>query len=146
MTNHTASTAWECMQSIPLNPQHAQNFTQYLQDYIPFMSLLGWLKSPPASYQKPAVDVLSQLQNISTQIGSSGSGSLTSQLDFEWALRFLSFNTGDFHSTFVGSALSTTFVFALSLNFVSLSLDGSSLPKVYVYGKLSLFVPFRASG
>ena len=63
------------MQSIQLNTEDAQNFTQYGLQYLGFLSTLDSLKSPPPSYQKPAIDVVAEFRNTSSQVAS---GSLTS--------------------------------------------------------------------
>ena len=60
----TARQAYDCLTSVPFDPAVATNFIKYYNDTIQFQSTLAFLKSPPSSYQQPAIDVQAGLQRI----------------------------------------------------------------------------------
>ena len=122
------------MQSIPLNTTDAHEYLKYAQEYLVFISDLGWLKSPPASYQRPSIDVLSTLNELSGKIDSNA---FSSQLDLDLALLNLTVNTRNFHNNVIFGVLGM-FTFTTNFSVVSLSTDGSALPQIFLYGIMLL--------
>ena len=107
---------------------------QWAQTWYPFISTLGWLKSPPPSYVRESVDFLGELDSIASKVNSTGSDAYTSQADLDLALLNLTLKTRDFHNNVFDFAAVGMFSFRTNFSVVSISSDGVALPKIYCYG------------
>lgn len=125
-----ATQAYDCLRSVPFNPAVATQLLQYVNDTFQFHSTLAYLAEPPRGYQQPAVDLLAGLAEIQRGIDN---GMFPSEHDFESALYRLLTAAHDDHLTATGGILST-FVFGAPWDIVSVSVDGTEPPKVYVSG------------
>lgn len=123
---------YECLQSVPFNPAVATNFIAYYNQSMQFQSTLAYLKDPPTSYQQPAVDFIGGLNLIQNQITT---GVFQNQYDFEAALQTLIYSTHDAHVNLISGILGV-FSFGTQYSIASVSTDGTSLPKIYLSGKL----------
>ena len=128
-----ASDVFECLISVPFNPAVATRFIQYYNDTLQFQSTLAYLKSPPPSYQQPAVDLIAGLNEIQSAIDT---GFFQNQYDFEKSLQTLLYSAHDSHLQLYAGLLSA-FTFGSPYELVSVSLDGE-LPKVYLLGMLAI--------
>lgn len=126
-----ASDVKACLLSVPFNAAVATRFISYYKDTLQFHSTLGYLKSPPSSYQQPATDLVGGLDNI--QIGIDN-GAYKNQYTFEVALQKLIFSAHDDHLTLVSGILGV-FQFGSGVYIASVSKDGTSLPEPYLVGK-----------
>ncbi|EMR83496.1 putative peptidase s41 family protein [Botrytis cinerea BcDW1] len=139
-----ATLAFECLTSVPFNPAVASRFISYYNDTLQFQSTLKYLKSPPPSYQQPAVDLIAGLNRIQSAIDE---GIFSNQYEFEAALQTLVYAAHDGHVDILAGALSA-FSFASPRDLVSLSLDGQQIPKVYLADDLfdsDYFTTFQPS-
>ncbi|KAA8566121.1 hypothetical protein MFRU_039g00620 [Monilinia fructicola] len=139
-----ASLAFECLTSVPFNPAVASRFVSYYNDTLQFQTTLSYLKSPPTSYQQPAVDLLAGLSRIQTAIDE---GVFANQYEFEATLQTLIYAAHDGHVDMLAGALSA-FSFASPRDVVSLSLDGQQAPKAYLADDLfdsDFFTNFQPS-
>ena len=127
-----ATDAYECLISVPFNPAVATRFIQYYNDTLQFQSTLAYLKSPPASYQQPAVDLIAGLNEIQSDIDS---GLFQNQYAFEATLQTLLYSAHDAHLQLYSGILAA-FSFGSPYELVSVSLDGD-LPKVYLLGMVA---------
>ena len=118
------------MNSIPINVTDATELVNWAKDYYVFVSTQGWLQDPPASWQWPGFDFLGGLNDLTTAVNAN---SFTSQLQLDLALINLTRSTHDFHNKLISGTL-TMFRFQTNFSVVSLSLDGASLPQIFVYG------------
>ncbi|KAF7956395.1 hypothetical protein EAE96_003736 [Botrytis aclada] len=139
-----ATLAFECLTSVPFNPAVASRFISYYNDTLQFQSTLTYLKSPPPSYQQPAVDLIAGLNRIQHAVDE---GMFSNQYEFEAALQTLVYAAHDGHVDILAGALSA-FSFASPRDLVSLSLDGQQIPKVYLADDLfdsDYFTTFQPS-
>ncbi len=136
-----AALVYECLTSVPFNPAVASKFIKYYNDTIKFQSTLSYLKTPPASYQQPAVDVIGGLERIQAQINN---GAFANQYEFEATLQTLIYAMNDGHVNLIAGILGA-FSFGSQYSIVSVSKDGLQLPKVYLTGNDYLAVS-RTSG
>ncbi|RAL60673.1 hypothetical protein DID88_009991 [Monilinia fructigena] len=114
-----SSLAFECLTSVPFNAAVASRFISYYNDTLQFQSTLSYLKSPPTSYQQPAVDLLAGLGRIQIAIDE---GVFANQYEFEATLQTLIYAAHDGHVDMLAGAFSA-FSFASPRDIVSLSLD-----------------------
>ncbi|KAI9692521.1 MAG: hypothetical protein M1822_006752 [Bathelium mastoideum] len=106
----------------------------YWNDTLQFQSTLDYLKTPPAGYQQPAVDLIAGLNEIHTSIIDGG---FANEYQFEAALQNVIYSANDAHVSLTGGLLSS-FTFGSPNGLTSLSLDGVELPKVYLTNDLLL--------
>ncbi|KAI1738196.1 hypothetical protein F4680DRAFT_426408 [Xylaria scruposa] len=140
----SASVVYECMTSVPFNAAVATRFIAYYNDTLQFQSTLAYHKNPPPSYQQAGVDLIGNLRRLQQNIDE---GLYNSQYDFETDLLRLVQSAHDSHLTLDAGVLAA-FVFASPRDIVSVSLDGTSLPKVYLSDDLfdsNFFTSFQPS-
>lgn len=127
-----ASIANACQRSAPINKQDALRLIDGIVPALNFQSDLGILKNPPAGYPLAGADLLGDLANLRSQVNS---GAFTSEIDFERNLTNILGKPQDGHLNFQLDGVS---VFSYQRPFpglVSVSMDGTSLPSIYVYSK-----------
>ncbi|CEL07583.1 hypothetical protein ASPCAL10740 [Aspergillus calidoustus] len=127
-----ATQAYDCLRSVPFLPAVASRLIQYINDTIQFHSTVAYLARPPSGYQQPAVDLASELGQIQRDIDNSVFGN---EYDFELAIYTLLHAAHDDHLSLQGGILSA-FSYGSPIDIVALSLDGISLPKVYIASKI----------
>ncbi|KAI1359747.1 hypothetical protein F5Y08DRAFT_349398 [Xylaria arbuscula] len=123
-----ARSIYECLISVPFNSAVATRFIAYYNDTLQFHAPLAYLKDPPSSYQQPSVDLVAGLSRLQDNIDM---GLYGSQYDFETDLLRLIYAAHDGHLSLIAGALAA-FAFGSPRDIVSVSTDGSSLPKVYL--------------
>ncbi|TGO24125.1 hypothetical protein BPAE_0111g00060 [Botrytis paeoniae] len=125
-----ASTALECLKSVPLNVNKSISFIEFIEPYLQFQSTLAYLKNPPQGWLFPGVDVLGGLTQMKALLLSGG---YKTQWDFErdiWTL--VNILPHDFHLNLQLPLIGSVFDFTvLEGSLVSVSSDGLRLPKVF---------------
>ncbi|KAI9650895.1 hypothetical protein NHQ30_000930 [Ciborinia camelliae] len=125
-----ASTALDCLKSVPLNINRSVAFIEFIEPYIQFQSTLAYLKNPPPGWLFPGVDILGGLTQMKALLFSGG---YNTQWDFEkdmWSL--VNILPHDFHFNLPLPLINSVFqFFVLNGSLVSISEDGLSLPKVF---------------
>ena len=122
-----AKDAYDCLRSVPFNSAVAARFLKYIDDRLQFQTTTEYLKSPPATYQQPGVDLWAGLARIQQQVNNN---EFENEYDFEVALQQL-LNAGhDSHLTLDAGALSV-FTFLSPIGVTALSEDGIQPPKIY---------------
>ncbi|OCK83485.1 hypothetical protein K432DRAFT_432854 [Lepidopterella palustris CBS 459.81] len=128
-----AQLAYECITSVPLNVSAAVALVKSIRPYFRWQSTTAYLKNPPAEYiekiQNP-VDIWDGLDEIEKNLTS---GVWTQEYEFGWSLYHLLQSTHDGHFVYVPDVVGTVFNFARPVPLVSVSEDGTSLPKPFVY-------------
>ncbi|KAF4628445.1 hypothetical protein G7Y89_g9714 [Cudoniella acicularis] len=124
----SATLAYDCLRSVPINVTAAAGLINLYLPYLQFQSTLGWLKSPPPSYQQPATDIVGGFNDILTKVQSE---QFTNEYDFEAAIQSLVTTAHDGHFG-ISLPLFKSFAFVAPWSFVTLSADGSALPGIYV--------------
>ncbi|KAF2130075.1 hypothetical protein P153DRAFT_315688 [Dothidotthia symphoricarpi CBS 119687] len=125
---HWASDAYACLTSVPFNDAVATRFIKYLNETLQFQSTLAYLKNPPTGYQQPAVDVLSELSKIQTDVTSRV---YRNQYQFEIDVQHLLYRAHDAH-LYLSGGITSAFSFLAPYSITAASSDGLSLPKVYL--------------
>ncbi|KAK2055612.1 peptidase S41 family protein [Colletotrichum caudatum] len=124
-----AQLAFDCLQSVPNKPGPAKELITSLKAYVQWQSTLSWLKSPPASYMLPAVDIEGGLDEIS---GKAEAGQYKSEYEFQLAIFKLIASAHDGHFAFRGDVFKGfSFRNSLAADIVSVSRDGVEVPKLY---------------
>lgn len=128
------SLAFDCLGSVPNRPQPAVKLVESLKAFVQWQSTLAFLKNPPQSYMLPPVDIQGSLDNISA---TATAGGFSSEYDFQVKILQTLFAAHDGHFLFVPDVFKVfTFSNSLAEGIVSVSSNGSSLPKLYHYSTL----------
>lgn len=91
---------------------------------------MSYLKNPPSSYLEPAVDIWAELSKVYDKVKNH---SYAGEYDFQADL-FRTFNLAhDGHFRFFPDLLTEAITFSRNVGLVSVSLDGTSLPQIYVH-------------
>ncbi|KAF2808700.1 uncharacterized protein BDZ99DRAFT_532654 [Mytilinidion resinicola] len=123
-----ASWVYECLQSVPFNSAVATRFLDYYNMTLQFQSTTGYLKVPPAGYQRPSFDVNQALEDIKQNVTA---GVYKNQYEFEAHLQLLVTQLRDTHVILNAGALSA-FSFVSPYGLVSASVDGKQAPEIYL--------------
>ena len=99
------------------------------------------MKNPPPSCQQPAIDVISELNNIKQDVDK---GTFKNQYAFEATLQKLVYAMHDSHVTLYSGIL-LAFSFASPYALISLSIDGIQEPNAYVAGMYAAYVTYYKS-
>lgn len=127
----SAHDIYACLITVPFHKDTATRLIQYVKDTFEFQSTLAYLRSPPASYQQPSIDVFQTLDFIQDQVDT---GTFTNEYSFESALQRLVLRMHDGHVIVLAGML-TFASFGSPLTLTSISGDGVEIPKVYITGK-----------
>jgi len=119
---------YECLQSIPFNPAVAMRFLDYYNMTLQFQSTLGYLKAPPAGYQRAPFDVDEALEEIKQNVTAAV---YNNQYEFEAQVQLLVNRLRDTHAILNAGALSA-FSFVGSFGLVTASIDGKQAPEIYL--------------
>jgi len=125
---HYAYDAYACLTSVPFNTDVATRFVTYINDTVQFQSTLAYLREPPAGYQQPAVDILSELTQIQNNITAQV---YKNQYQFEVDVQHLLDRAHDGHMYLRGGIMAA-FSFLAPYSITAASPDGASLPKIYI--------------
>ncbi|CAG8953320.1 hypothetical protein HYFRA_00003528 [Hymenoscyphus fraxineus] len=129
-----AKTAYDCLNSVPLNPQAATDLVNAILPYIEWQSDIAYLKDPPTSYKMPAIDLWQSFNDILQGIKN---GEFANEYEFQVKL-FSTFNLAhDGHFRFAPDLMSKI-QFRRRVQLVSVSRDGVELPRIYVKGKFHI--------
>ena len=148
-----AQLAYDCLNSVPLRQPQASSLLDAILPYlewqtgknqaIPFEIIIGlniskdtsYLKAPPSGYLEPAVDLPAVFGAIESKLKN---GSYSNEYQYQADL-FRTFNLAkDGHFRFFADILTGVLRFSRNVGLVSVSLDGSEIPQVYVHGTLWL--------
>ena len=123
----SAQDAHDCLTSVLLVPADALQLLSIAEQYTQFQTTLAYLKNPPPSYQRDAVDIMGRLATLQTKVSN---GTLTGQYAFDLELQLLLSSAYDEHYR-ISAGVYNLFSFQLNQNVVSVSSDGIQLPKLF---------------
>ncbi|KAI0181273.1 hypothetical protein GGR52DRAFT_523579 [Hypoxylon sp. FL1284] len=124
-----ASLAFNCLNSVPNKREPAVQLVDSLKAFIQWQSTLAFLKNPPKSYMLPPVDIEGDLDKIST---TAAAGGFASEYDFQANIFQTISKAHDGHFAYVPDVFKAfTFSNSLGADIVSVSSNGTSLPKLY---------------
>ncbi len=127
-----AKQAFDCLISVPFDPVVGSRLIKYYTDTLQFQTTLSYLKTPPSTYQQPAVDLIGGLEKIQQQIDD---GTFRNQYEFEATLKQLVYEAHDSHLQ-ISLGILHAFSFYSPYYFISLSADGTQLPRLYIIGAI----------
>ena len=124
------SVVLDCFRDIPINETLSVALIDWMQSFVQFQTTLSWLKNPPPSYLRPAVDVVQSLNDISQRVAT---GFYTNEFDFEIAILTAINSAADLHFSFqpyLPAALSYG-ACDRGAPLVSVSSNGQDMPEIY---------------
>ncbi|KAL2063874.1 hypothetical protein VTL71DRAFT_4368 [Oculimacula yallundae] len=126
-----AQLGYDCLQSVPLHKTEALAFVDSLLPYMEWQSSLADIKSPPADYAYPGVDVTKKVANIKHKLQHNKyTNEYSYMLDIYKTVVSAHDALFDVKPDILYAAL--TFIRPQNLALVSYSQDGLQLPKIYV--------------
>ncbi|KAH0541381.1 hypothetical protein FGG08_004145 [Glutinoglossum americanum] len=127
-----AEVALDCLHSVPINKSLAVEHLKGLKNYYAFQSTLTPLKAPPKNYSYPGVDIMDGLDKILRNLQTDV---YKNEYDFQFALVLLTASAHDGHFQIAPYIVGSVFGFFTSppLRMVSISGDGTAIPKIYFY-------------
>ncbi|KAF3937795.1 hypothetical protein ABW19_dt0205620 [Dactylella cylindrospora] len=123
-----AKVAYDCLMSIPLEVEPTLEFLYQLSKFMQFQSTIAYLKTPPKYSGQDPMDILGGLQDIYNAVES---GSMTQWYEVETRVDRLLSGCHEGH-LYVNWVLPSLINFRAPFHLVSLSDDGTQLPKIYV--------------
>ncbi|KAK6341441.1 hypothetical protein TWF696_008515 [Orbilia brochopaga] len=126
--------AYDCLASIPLDKEPVTIFLNEIRKFVQFQSTLEYLARPPDKSGQDPMDILSGLIDIGSAVNSS---SITSWYEVETRVEKLLGGCHEGH-LYVAWVLPSLINFRAPFQLVSLSEDGTQLPKVYVADDVAL--------
>jgi hypothetical protein len=127
------SVAFACLKSVPLHKDTALQQLEFLRPLFEWQSSVDNLREPPEGYLSEGVDLLRGLDDIAVTLVWRG---YANEFEFLSDLHTLAgVRVRDFHFQYE-TALLNLFTFRMGVQFVSISEDGLSTPKIYLYGKI----------
>ncbi|KAM7191491.1 hypothetical protein V8F33_008842 [Rhypophila sp. PSN 637] len=122
-----AYPVYQCLISVPFNDAVALRFLDYFNTTMQFQSTLAYLRDPPEGYQRPALDVMAQLDIVKAKVLA---GAYTREYDFELDVNNIVSAMHDGHVD-IDFGILVPFNFGSMWEIVSVSRDGKELPKPY---------------
>lgn len=134
----SASLAYSCLSSVPLNKRAALDLVDAIKPYLEWQSDASYKAAPPATYSFPAYDMFANLATIKTKLQGN---KYKNEYDFQAELYQSVFNSGhDGHMAFGPDLISRATRFGRKRGLVSISENGQSLPVIKVYGKFIILL------
>ena len=115
--------------SVPLNETAAIEWIDSLRPYLAWQSTTSYLKNPV--FKSAAHDIYGELDRMRAQINT-----YANEWQFEFDLYRLFQASGDGHLRYLPTLVAGIFVFGRSTAVVSVSANGHSLPRPYVYSDI----------
>ncbi|KAK8074108.1 hypothetical protein PG994_005007 [Apiospora phragmitis] len=123
-----AADAFDCLRSVPFNDAVALRFMDYYNQTMQFHTTWSLLKSPPAGYQQPAVDMQQGLADLRNNITAYV---YKNQYAFESDLLYLIYQAHDTH-VYLSAGVTAAFSFGSPYSVMSASIDGKEEPKLWI--------------
>jgi hypothetical protein len=122
-----AQIAFDCLDSVPVDVEGNTQFIDELKQVWQFQSEINWLKNPGDDWEFGPLDVEKELDNIKSNLGS-----FSSEYTVQLAIQNITIRSGNFHWNYRPDILQV-FQFSRPVNVASISSDGKSLPKLYIF-------------
>ncbi|WPH02081.1 Hypothetical protein R9X50_00493600 [Acrodontium crateriforme] len=131
-----AKLAYDCITSVPFKSDAAVELLDSIRPYLNWQSSITYIKNPPAEYaakvQAP-FDFYAEFERIYEKSKANG---YSNEHDFGMDLYYNFQKTHDGHFAFLPDSVTSVFNFARRTALVSVSMDGTSLPQVFVYADI----------
>lgn len=127
-----AKLAYDCLSSIPVAVEQDSTLIDQLKLIWQWQSDMGYYKSPPSSFELGPVDLMAELDKIKETLPH-----FNSEFDAQLAIQHLTTRTGNFHFNYRSDILQV-FNFMRSASVSTVSDDGKSVPKTYLFSDLAV--------
>ncbi|KAF2872426.1 hypothetical protein BDV95DRAFT_606042 [Massariosphaeria phaeospora] len=127
-----AQTAFECLDSVPVDVQGNSKLIDELKLVWQWQSEISWLKNPPAEWEWGPIDIEKELDNVKANLES-----FSSEYAVQLAIQNITIRTGNYHFNYQPDILQI-FSFYRLFSVVSISEDGKALPKLYEFSDATL--------
>ncbi|KAI0206034.1 hypothetical protein F4808DRAFT_189517 [Astrocystis sublimbata] len=128
MPTMAASTAYECLKSVPVHKEPALRLLDDLSTVLEWQSDAAYLKDPPSDYPYPPVDIFGELERIRSNLKADKySGELEWQEDLFLNIAGKPHNG---HLAYHPDLLTIPFEWVRPFQLVSISEDGIALPVI----------------
>ncbi|KAK3899518.1 hypothetical protein C8A05DRAFT_18050 [Staphylotrichum tortipilum] len=125
------SIAFACLKSIPIHKDLAVAQLEFLHPIFEWQSTLDYLRDPPQGYLSEGVDLMRGLDEIASKLKQEHG--YANEFEFLAELYTLtSVRVRDVHFRY-SSMLMDLFTFRMGAQFVSISEDGVSTPKIFLH-------------
>lgn len=128
-----AGVAYQCINSVPFNSSAAVELMDSMRPYIDWQTTTTWLADPPAEYAQkiqPPYDFWAEFERI---YDAAAAKSYENEYAFGFDLYRAFQMTHDGHFVYIPDSVGLIFNFARPAGLVSLSPDGQSIPRIYLY-------------
>ncbi|KAL0929818.1 peptidase s41 family protein [Colletotrichum truncatum] len=122
-----AVEAFNCLDSVPVDTEGNSKLIDQLKQVWQFHSEIGWLKNPGNDWEYGPLDIMGELDEIKSNLGS-----YESEYAVQLAIQNITIRTGNFHFSYYPDILQI-FNFQRRFRVASISTDGKALPKLYVH-------------
>ncbi|KAK5134902.1 hypothetical protein LTR08_005992 [Meristemomyces frigidus] len=128
-----AQLAYECINSVPFNQSAAVELMDSIRPYIDWQTSIEYLKDPPAEYAAKVQGPYDFWANFERIYDSAVSGSYDNEYAFGFDLYRCFQLAHDGHFVYYPDSVTLIFSYGRTTPLVSVSVDGISIPEVYVY-------------
>nr|POE48096.1 peptidase s41 family protein ustp [Quercus suber] len=128
-----AELAYQCLNSIPFNSSAAVAFLDALRPYVDWQTTITYLKDPPAEYVEkiqPPYDFYANYERI---YENAINNAYSSEYEFGYEAYEAFLFAHDGHFVLYPDSVNEIFSFGRPTPLVSVSVDGTSIPEVFVY-------------
>ncbi|KAI1003333.1 hypothetical protein K3495_g4878 [Podosphaera aphanis] len=137
----SAKLAYDCLISVPLNPNDASALVKSIFPYVEWQSDLAYLKNPPSGYLMPPVDVRKELRRVLSNVHQK---KYANEHEFQIDLFDVFQSVHDGHFRYVPDLVGAI-QFRRTVGIVSVSKDGVEVPKIYIDADIKEYVRARSS-
>lgn len=128
-----AALAYECINSVPFNQSAAVDLLDSIRPYLEWQTNLQWIKDPPVEYAQKIQAPYDFLKNFEGIYTKASAGSYASEYEFGFELYRCFQRAHNGHFVLVPDSVGNIFWFGRPTPLVSVSMDGTSIPEVFVY-------------
>jgi hypothetical protein len=134
------SLAFACLKSVPLDRDSALQHIDFLRPLFEWQSSVDYLRDPPQGYLSEGMDLTGGLDDIAAKLNRDKKGGYGNEFEFLADLHTMtSVRPRDLHFA-APTLLLDLFDFPITAQFLSISDDGLTLPKIYLYGTAPPYV------
>ncbi|RDW71702.1 hypothetical protein BP5796_07736 [Coleophoma crateriformis] len=137
-----AQLAFDCLNSVSLRAKEALELVGSIKPYVEWQSDLAYLKGPPPDYGFPAIDIQGSLDLVVKNITS---GAYKNEWEFQQSLYRVFTSAHDGHFSFTPDAIGKSFAFIRTTPLVSVSMNGTDIPKIYTSADVLDFAASNSS-
>jgi hypothetical protein len=141
-----AQLAYECINSVPFNKTAALAYMDSIRPYVDWQTSIEYLKDPPSEYAskiQPAYDFYANWNSIRSK---ASAGTYASEYAFGHDVYEAFHMAHDGHFVVYTDSYNTIFSYGRKTPLVSVSLDGVSIPEVFVYQDILDYVSRNSTG